>query len=91
MLHFVSRNFKAELKMNSNHLVIGILLRTFQVVTGYFDTSYYQILSEPNGENFAYFADRCTGKLGLNTKKLWILKTLLWCGSKYTTAYFLKL
>ena len=74
--------------MNSHHLVICILLRTTQVVTGYFDTSYYQILSEPNGENFAYFADRCTGKLGLNIKKLRIFKTVLWCGSKYTSAYF---
>ena len=52
-----------ELKMNHNYLVCCILLGTLQVVTCFFDTSYYKVISDPYGENFTYFSARCSGSL----------------------------
>ena len=56
--------------MNSNHLVYCILLVTLKVVTSYFDTSYYQILSEGRGEDFNYFSGRCIGSIKCSSYNL---------------------
>ena len=62
--YYIIQEIKKWLKMKYIHLVLCILLVT-EVVTGFFDTSYYNIISDPYGENFSYFSARCSGSLNL--------------------------
>ena len=43
-------------------LVLCTLLGTLQNAAGLFDSAYYKILSDPRGETFSYYAEKCIGE-----------------------------
>ena len=45
-------------------------LGTLQVATGVFDTSYYKILVDQTGGNFAYWDMKCRGELNFKSFQL---------------------
>ena len=50
--------------------VLYILFGTLQAVTGIFDTSNYQVVTDSRNQGFSYYAEQCNSELTFNNSAL---------------------